>query len=699
LVAENKSSSVMNGAAYVDVTGLFSTLNEYHVTALLTIVATVAAILVMSKYAASARSGGGAPQVRTLVMVLVGCLVADIGFKSVVGLRQLLGVTPNEPVIQLPYITRHIEATREAFNLGNVETVRLIPKDVGDPLPDVDELLQTPTMKNVTLWPGFCSYLEDLVDIQHRERVLATGGDTMVYGPLLEIMQQQQKLRAYYKFLDVDTVRYEVNGEKTILASAVREVPLLEPQPWLAWWGQQYMLFTHGYGIVTTHVAEKTESGDPIYVSKGVPVKSSVPALQAENQRAYYAEGAGSMAYSNVKNMTELDYPTDEGRETTTFAADVKAGVKIDSMLKRLVLGYKSGQFWQVMFSELIDENTRVHYFRTPLERLERVAPFLFYDSDPFAVAAQNGMYWMVNGMTYTDGYPYSAFHTLGDKSDTRSPFPFRDHKTVNYVRDSVKCTVDAYTGSLKLYKFEDEPVVNVLQNIYPDLFTDVGEMPDDVRAQLQYPVQLMHVQFDDTYILYQMDDTMTFFNMEDMWDDGDEVLGPMLDSGLAIRFSIEPFYVMVDTTDPLMPDSAEKTQFALSMAYTPQSALNLRAIPMVYNDGADYGKMICFQVPKGHYFLGPEQADALIDEEPAIAQQFSWWNRQGLEVIRGHTTALLVQGEVIYVEPVFLRSEQNRVTQLKRVCVVFRGKAAMGNDLEEALRKAVDAHKDNGTK
>jgi uncharacterized membrane protein (UPF0182 family) len=446
---------------------------------------------------------------------------------------------------------------------------------------------------------------------------------------------------------------------------------------------------------VTAASGEKTSQGNPVYTSKGIPVASQAPALQARNQRVYYGEGAGSMAYSNVQRMTELDYPTDEGRATITFPNEVKAGVKLDSLLKRLVFGYKSGQFFEIVFSDLIDEDTRVHYYRTPIERLQRVAPFLYYDTDPFAVVAGGNITWMVNGMTWADAYPYSSYQDLGDKSDTRSPYGRVPHVRMNYVRDAVKATVDGYTGKLTLYKWADEPVLNTLAEIYPDLFVAREKMPADVRSQIQYPVQLMHVQFDDQYIIYQMNDPMYFFNMEDMWDDADEVLGPVLDEGHAIRFSIEPFYLMVDTGDDLYPTSKHRTQFALTMLFTPEKALNLRAIPMIYQDGEDYGRMVCFQVPKGHYYIGPEQADATIDQEPAIAQQVSWWNRRGLEVIRGHTTGLLVDGEVIYIEPIFLRSQQNPVTQLKRVCVVFRGKARMAPTLEEALRAAIDAHRE----
>jgi uncharacterized membrane protein (UPF0182 family) len=693
LLRDNEASSVFTGPSYVDATGLFSTLNEYHVTAIATLAGTWAVVAALGRCRAAMPDGAAAPVLRPLACILLGATAVDFGFKALVGVRQTLFVVPNEPVIQMPYIQKHIEATRNGFNLGNIEAVRLVPNGPGDPLPDLDRMLASPTLRNAALWPGFCAYLEDLIDGQHADRILQTGGDPMIYGPVLEIFRQQQKLRAYYDFLDIDTLRFTENGRKFMAVTSVREVPLVEPVPWLAWWGQQFMLYTHGYGLVAAHATEKTPAGEPVFLASGIPPTSKIAALATPNPRAYYGEGAGSMAYSNVRNMTELDYPTDEGRAVTTFPKDVAAGVNIDSLLKRLVFGYKSGQFWQIVFSDLIGDETRVHYFRSPLERIDRVAPFLFLDSDPFAVPTRDGLVWMVNGMTWADRYPCSRFQELGDKSDSRSPFPARPHRNVNYVRDAVKATVDAHSGKVTLYRFADEPVLDVFAGVYPGLFTPASEMPAEQRAQIQYPAQLMHVQFDDCYILYQMNDPMTFFNMEDMWDDGDEVLGPMLDSGEAIRFSIEPFFVMVDTADPGIPDSEEGVQFAMSMVFTPENALNLRAIPMVYQDGKDYGRTICLQVPKGHYSIGPEQADAAIDQDVDIAQTFTWWNRQGLDCIRGHTLTLLVENEVLYVEPVFLRSQQNRFTQMKKICVVFRGTPAMGDTLEGALRAAVDAH------
>ncbi|HUG93220.1 MAG TPA: UPF0182 family protein [Planctomycetaceae bacterium] len=696
LLVDNSDSGIFAGAQYVDVTGFFSNLNDYYFNILVVLAATVVILwlLLTLRRGLSDRDFAWSAGVRLGLLSLVALIAVDFAFKGAIIFRDSVAVAPNEPVIQLDYIQRHIDATLDGYGLDNVETVRFVPKGAEDPLPDAEELLASPTLKNAPLWPGFVSYLERLVDPQHAQRILQTNGDAMVYGPTLEIFRQQQKLRTYYNFMNVDWVRYMIGGEQKLFVSAVRELPLLEPVPWLAWWGQRFVLFTHGWGLTMAPAAEVSPGGQPVYSIADIPARTSHPELEVTVPGVYYGEGSATMAYSNVRQLKEFDFPTDEGRAENILPDDVNAGVRMDSLLKRVVFGWRSGQFFEIVFSRLIGPETRVHYFRTPIERLERVAPFLFYDTNPFAVTIDGRIVWMVNGMTTSRHFPYSKREVLGDKSDARSQF-MRPFRTVNYVRDAVKATVDAYTGEVKLYKFADEPVADTFAAIYPDLFASKDEMPASVREHVQYPPQLFHLQFDDMYIYYQMKDPLTFFNMEDMFDDGDEVRGPIIDQGKPITFSIEPYQWIAETDGSPLPESAgRKTQFTMAMIFTPEKSLNLRAIPIVYQDGDDYGRLICLQVPKGHYEWGPEQADAAIDQDPDIARQFQWWNRRGTDVIRGHTVALIVDGELLYVEPVFLRSQQNSVTELKQVCVVFRGRAKMAPTLAAALRAAIDSFK-----
>ena len=200
-------------------------------------------------------------------------------------MRNWIFVKPNEPVIQLPYIARHIDATREGYGLGKIQEVDFLPNRPGDPVPSAEELLASPTLKNAPLWPGFVSYLERWLDRQHAQRILQTQGTSMVYGPTLELLQQQQKLRTYYNFLNVDTVRYTIGGEKRMFVSAVRETPLYEPVPWLAYWGQRFMMFTHGFGLVMLRPARsrRTESRttSPTTFPRGSGGRSSPPRSRA----------------------------------------------------------------------------------------------------------------------------------------------------------------------------------------------------------------------------------------------------------------------------------------------------------------------------------------------------------------------------------------------------------------------------------
>jgi uncharacterized membrane protein (UPF0182 family) len=695
LLKDNTDSSIPTGAQALDVSGLFSTKNLLLVETLATLSLTVGVLLLLRAMRRAVTREDDTSWLRTtglrrVARALAPGLALTVLFQVGVSLRDDIEIQPNEPVVQLSYIQRHIDATNRAWGMENVDVRPFTPNGPGDPKPSLERVMASPVMRNAPLWPGYHSRLERQLDPEYVDRILLKDGDPTIYGPTLQTYQQQQKLRPYYDFMDVDTVRYRERGESRLYATSVRELPLVEPQPWLAWWGQRFVVFTHGSGLVMSLLSGQSPEGYPVYGSQDIPSRTTSPELAVRNPAVYYGEGSGSMAYSNVSDIQEHDFPTAEGRAQISYPQDVRAGVELDSPLKRAVFGWKSRQFLEIFFSDLVSDETRVHYFRTPLERLERVAPFLWGDTDPYAVADGDRIRWMVNGLTTSDRYPYSMPAELGDKSDIRTPTP-RPTRMANYTQDSVKATVDAFTGQIDLYRWRSEPVIDTWADIYPDLIKDRERMPSSLRDQVQYPVQLMHAQYDDLYIYTHMKDPLTFFSQEDLFDDGDEVVGPLLDEGDAVNFSIEPYYWMAETGRGPMPRSSQPTQFSMSTVFTPENALNLRSIITTYMEGADYGKTSMLEVPKGEFRPGPEQADAAIDQDPFISQQFALWSRRGLEVIRGHTTPLVVDNEVFYVEPVFVRSVQNPVPQLERVVVVFRGDAFMGTTLRDAMREALD--------
>jgi len=686
LLKDNKESSVYVGADYVDVTGLLSNLNYIYLSIIVVLGIAIIAFLALTRWRQEAeRDGGSAGSLRPLGLALLCLVLLDFAFKAGVELRDAVFVKPNEPVIQLDYIGAHIEATRDGARLEGVERRSYMPARPGDPLSPIVDILNSSVIRNVPLWPGFSSYLERLLDPQHADRVLLTEGDPMVYGPTLEHYQQKQKLRAYYNMIGVDFTRYDIDGEQRMMVSSVRELPLYEPEPWLGYFGQRYMLFTHGFGMVMASASEVAADRGPEFVSYNIPGQFEFPEIALDNERVYYGEGSATMAFSNVDRMQELDYPTDQDRAALVLEEGETTAVAVDSVWKRLVFGWQSGRMVEFLFSDLITDETRVHFYRRPIERLERVAPFLFYDSNPYAVSADGQIQWMINGITTSDRFPYARYGELGDKSDDRSPFP-SSNRWVNYVEDSVKAVVNAYSGEVSLYRISDDPVIATWAEVYPDLFKDISEMPAALKSQITYPTQLLHYQFDDLWIYYHMQDPMYFFNLEDMWDDADEVLGPVIDDGNAIRFSIEPYPLILDTGG-FLPETERGTQYSSLMLFTPEKALNLRGIPIVYQDWPDYGRRTVLEVPKGVYLMGPEQADSMIDQDPEISSRFALWNRRGMDIIRGHTFMIPFSEEVLFIEPIFLRSHQNPVTQLHKVAVVFRERVAMADSVEEALR------------
>jgi hypothetical protein len=692
LYKDNSKSAIPTGADYLDVVGLFSYLNLYWVNTVVILVATVALARVMQTLHLQWQRNETiqfTPVTRRWATALALAVVIDFAFAGAIFAKDFFIVRPNEPVVQLPYIQEHIEATRRGYNIENIEEIEFIPNSAADGPLNMGALMSSPTIQNVPLWPTYSNYMEPLIDPDYDQRILQTNGDAMIYGPTLEVFRQQQQLRTYYDFLSVAPLRFNIDGDMQVFAGGVREIPLMEPKPWLSWWGQRYLLYTHGYGMAMAPVSQIDAAGQPVFASYNIPVETTAGELAIDNPRVYYGEGAASMAFSNIRNVPELDYPTEQGRMVGSLPPDSNIGLRVDSPLKRVVFGWLSGQFFEITFSGLITPDTRLHYLRTPKERLLRVAPFLHFDSNIYAVPAEGEIQWLVNGVTTTDRYPYSKHEMLGDKSISRTE-SFIDSARVNYIEDSVKATVNAYTGLVQLYQISEDPIVATWAEIYPDLFVQAEEMPDDIRQQLTYPLHLFHAQFDDIYIVYHMADPLYFFNMEDMWDDGDEVVGPVLDQGGAITWSIEPYHLVLEAGG-LLPESSSRSQFALMAIFTPENAVNLRGLPIAYQDGDDYGKLMVLQVPKGQFVMGPEQADAAIDQHPEVAQSISWWNRRGSEVIRGHTITAIVNNELLYIEPIFIRSQQNPVPQLRRVVVVVREQVYVGQTLEEALKLATD--------
>ena len=713
LLKDNEPTGVRTGAAYLDLVGVFSTLNSVYVLAGVEIGLTLIVGISLSRlyrhYAGRERSpavSSGAPvspqlpvpplSLRRLAWAGVALLALQFCFSLGVIVRDYVFVQPNEPYIQQEYIKRHIEATTDAYKLNAVEVHEWIPPE--QPL-STAALLSSQTIQNAPLVAPWVSYLEEPPDIQHLERI-AVSKSTMVFGPLLQTYQQQQQLRPYYKFLSVDGVRYAIDGQKRMFGSAVRELPslaLVGQQEWLKYWGSAALLFTHGMGLVMSPVNEVDEVGSPTYAVKEVPPRVTHEELEHE-PRIYFGEGAkDEYVLTNVRYLKEFDYATDQAREEFTFPADLTDGIRVDSLFKRLILAAHTQDVTAFLFSRYIDSaRTRVHIRRTPITRIRSLAPFLFLDTNIYAFIADKRVLWMVNGLTTSDQYPYSFREILGDKSDERAVEAFPE-RVVNYAEDSVKITIDAYTGDVHFYKMSDDPIVSTWARIYPDLFEPASAVPRAVGAQLTYPPQWFHIQFDDIYKRYHQRDPIEFYNAEDLWDDADDTLGSIgrglsgFGTGDQMTFSYEGYNALLDPAD--LPPGVNigkpgDLQYAMLMPFTPESGRNLRSLVIALQDPGNYGRLISLQIPQGMFVPGPEQIDAYIDNDRPVHQQVTMWIRHATEVIRGRTLLLPVGGDLMYIETIWVNSLQNDMPQLKLVAMRYRDRITSGATLDAAIGK-----------
>ena len=703
LLKDNAATGVRTGPAYVDVVGAVSNLNRIHVLAFAVAAGTAVLVATLVRLHRDYRAIGEEPgrvrppwELASVCRVAAGLVALPVVFSLAVIIRQWIVVTPNEPHIQRDFIARHIDATRRGYRLERVEVHEWAPPE--KPL-TADALMASRTVQNAPILPSWVSSLEQPPDIQHFERI-RTSKSTMVFGPMLQIYKQQQQLRPYYDFLSVDGVRYTVNGHKQMFASAVRELPslaLVGQKEWLKYWGSSALQFTHGMGLVMSPVNQVTETGEPTYAARNVPPDVDDAALKHE-PRIYIGEGMkDEYVLTSARGLREFDYATSQSREEFNAPAAAQNGIPLDSWLKRIVFAVYTRDFTAFLFSRYIDmDSTRVHIRRTPVSRARAVVPFLFLDTNSYAFVADGRVVWMINGLTTTDQYPYSFREVLGDKADERAVEEFPE-RVINYAEDAMKITIDAYSGRVRIYRIADDPIARTWERVYPELFEPRSAMPPAVAAQLTYPLQWFHVQFDDIYKRYHQVDPIQFYNVEDLWDDADETLGSLgrgltsFGTGDQMTFSYEGYNALLDPAD--MPKGVEigkpgDLQYAMLMPFTPEAARNLRSLVIALQDPGEYGRLLSLQIPQGTFVPGPEQIDAYVDNDRPVHQQVTMWIRHASEVLRGSTLLLPVGGDLMYLETVWVNSLQNDLPQLKLVALRYHDRITSGGTLAEAIRK-----------
>ena len=561
---------------------------------------------------------------RTIIGVVAAWLIISILAGNVYpGFVQRFQVDPNELTLETPYIQHNIDFTRAAFDLNDVQVENY---DSLQPLKLEDITGQPETITNVRLWD---------------------------YRPLLSSYNKIQSLSQFYRFNDIDIDRYTIDGERRQVMLAARELVIGQLKPETRTWVNERLVYTHGYGVAVSPVAQIAPNGQPEFIVKDLP---PVGDLKIDRPQIYFGESTDNYVIVNTE-AAEFDYPGRTGSITTNFEA--KTGI-LTSYMRRVLFALRFADVNLLLNSD-IRGDSQLLWRRNITERVNEVAPFLEYDSDPYIVISDDGtLYWFLDAFTVSSRYPYSE-PTAGG---------------VNYVRNPVKVVINAYDGTMKFYLFEpDEPIAAAYTEIFPELFTDVSEMPADLRLHVRYPEDLFSVQA-DVYRTYHMTEPSDFYNKEDLWAWPLELL-----QGTSQR--MEPYYVLME-----LPDS-DDLDFIQILPFTPASKDNMVAWMATQNDPDKYGETIVYEFGRNSLIFGPQQIEANIDQDPEISAQLSLWDQGGSNVLRGNLLVIPVGESLIYVEPIYLQSsDESAIPALTRVVVATTDRVVMGENLGIALAK-----------
>ena len=542
-------------------------------------------------------------------------------------------VRPNELVRETPYITHNIEHTRQAFGLSEVETIPFDPAVNGM----FDPESHAQTLDNVRLWD---------------------------WRALQSTLQQVQEIRTYYDFADVDVDRYVIDGEKRSMMLATRELNLTNLPAGSSNWINERLIFTHGYGVTMNPVSRFTNEGLPELVLRDMPVVSTIPSIGLERPEIYFGELTNWPVYVKTRQQ-EFNYPEGDSNNYSTYEAT--AGIRVGSMLRRVILAYQTGELTTLPFAQDVTADSELLMRRNIRDRVSRIAPFLIYDDDAYiVVGADGGLYWMIDAFTVADSYPYSR------------QILFRG-QPVNYIRNSVKVVINAYDGTTRFYVFEPEdPVIQAYSNTFPDLFLNANDMPADLAAHVRYPELMFSIQA-LVYATYHVEDEQVFYNREDLWTVAQQ------GRSQAGSDEIEPYFVL------LRFPGEEDVEFVSILPFTPSNRNNLIGWMAARSDGEQYGKLRAYQFPKTRFVDGPLQIEARIDQDPELSSQLSLWNQQGSTVLRGNLLVIPLDDTLLFVAPIFLQAERSPMPELRIVVLATQDRMAYGASFEEALTNLLD--------
>ncbi len=625
---------VVEGASYTDVHAQLPALN------FLAIVAVICAVLFLVNIRVRLWS---LPVIAVGLLAVVSVLLGT-AYPAFV---QQFSVKPQELQRERPYIADNIAGTRHAFGLDQINVTQqpvsanVVAKGIRD---------NAATISNIRLW---------------RPQVL------------LENFQTLQQIRQYYKFNDVDVDRYPVNGQEQVLMVSGREVDQGQV-PGTQTWQSTHLVYTHGYGAVSSLVNTATAQGAPSLTLQDIP---PVGTPQITQPRIYYGE-VQTVPFVVVKTGTqELDY---EGAPSSNYQYTGQGGIPVGNFFQRALFAWRFKDV-NLLISGQIRSDSRILLYRDIAQRVSKAAPFLQFDGDPYLSIVDGRMKWIWDAYTTTSEYPYSQ------SVDLRAATSGGLTGQANYVRNSVKVVVDAYDGTVTYYANESDPIITAWSRAFPGMFTPIADAPASLSAHFRYPENVFQVQATQ-FARYHVTDPQVFFQNQDLWQIPDDPTIPANANDAKARGPLRPYYQLIR-----LPGQSSE-QFQLVLPFVPQGRQNMVALMAANSDPAAYGQISSYTFPSGLNVFGPSQVFSQINQDPTFSQERTLLGTGGSSVVFGDLLVIPIDNSFLYVEPVYVRSQQtSAIPELKRVIVVNGSTVGIGSTLQEAIAASTTGQTQTG--
>lgn len=571
---------------------------------------------------------------RTFVVLISFSLITILFLYTILpSIYQRFVVNPNELSRESSFLEYNIKYTRYAYGIENFN------------------FFEIGKVSNITK------------EIVEKNQTVINSARIWDPRALKDTYKEIQGIRPYYKFNDVDIDRYIINDSLREVMLSARELDKnLLPSDSRSW-VNLHLKFTHGYGVCLSAVDESTTEGLPVLLIKDIPPKIEVQGIKITRPEIYFGELTNDYVFVNT-STEEFDYP--KGNENVYTKYQGESGVKIDNFFKKIIFAMHYGDI-NIILSRYLTQGSRILYNRNVIQRVDKIAPFLLYGYDPYIVIDKDGnLIWIGDGFTISKNFPYSEGIKYGDI-------------TLNYIRNSVKFTVNAYTGEVNFYVIDEEdPLIKVYRKIYKDLFKSIDEMPEDIKNHLRYPDDLVEIQ---SFILrdYHMKDVQVFYNREDRWEKAKEKYIQDIQP-------IIPYFIFMNIDG--------KVEFVNILPMTPVGKSNLISLFVGRCDRENYGEVIIYQFSKETLIYGPQQIEARVDQDEEISKTLTLWNQQGSQVIRGNTLLLLIDSSILYIEPVYLQATQGKIPQLKKVICATLDRLTWGDSVKDAISELLKYEK-----